>query len=62
MKRPYKVRIRTEYIVELTVLASDEYDAEELALEGRETAKDTIMTDIEILEINEVENDRFAEE
>ncbi len=62
MKRPYKVRIRTEYIVELSVLASDEYEAEELALEGKETAKDTLMTDIEILEINEVEHDRFAED
>lgn len=62
MKRPYKVRIELKYIVELDVDASNEEDAENLALEGYENYQDKILIDKEVLETNEVEYDRFAEE
>ena len=62
MKKPYRVRIRTEYIVEVEVLAANESEAEDLALDGNEISKDTVMTDIEILNIEEVEHDRFTED
>lgn len=62
MKRPYKVRIKTTYIVEVEVDASSEEDAENLALEGYAQYEDKTLIDKEILEINEVEHDRFTED
>lgn len=60
--KPYKVRIELKYIVELDVMASSEEDAENLALEGHTYSEEKTLIDKLVLEINEVEHDRFAED
>jgi len=55
--RLYKVRIKTEYILEMEVDAENQADAENLALGGYERVCDETMVNIEILNIEEIEND-----
>lgn len=56
--RLFKVKIKTEYILEMEVTAANEEEAEELAMSGYERSLDETMVDIETLDVSEVENER----
>jgi hypothetical protein len=61
MKRPYKVRIRCEYVIESEVDAHSEEEAKQLVLEGKDRNREKTYIDVELLECEEVTHDRITE-
>lgn len=57
VKKPYRVKIRTEYIVEMEVDAENENEAKDLCLGGYERTKEETMVDIEVIETYKLEEE-----
>jgi hypothetical protein len=62
VKRPYRVRIKCDYVIDCDVDAESQADAETLVLQGRYKSEFYHKRECEVIDCERIEHDRFTED